>query len=103
MVVDDEESSGASLSDGRGGRYHVRRESGRKALERLPERNWDLMLVASEDAGDGRTPLMDEVHKTAPECVIIMTAYATVDTAVSAMKKGATTISSNRSTPTTSP
>jgi DNA-binding NtrC family response regulator len=34
--------------------------------------------------------LMDEVHKTAPEMlVIIMTAYATVDTAVSAMKKGA--------------
>src|SRR5674476_230278 len=34
--------------------------------------------------------LMDEVHKTAPEMlVIIMTAYATVDTAVKAMKKGA--------------
>src|SRR5512143_3104873 len=47
MVVDDEEIVRASLTswleeDG----YQVEAvESGRKALERLPERDWDLMLV----------------------------------------------------------
>ncbi|HEY5191019.1 MAG TPA: sigma-54 dependent transcriptional regulator, partial [Candidatus Deferrimicrobium sp.] len=92
MVVDDEEIVRASLSgwleeDG----YHVEAvESGRKALERLPERNWDLMLVDLKMPGMDGIQLMDEVHKTAPEMlVIIMTAYATVDTAVKAMKKGA--------------
>lgn len=92
MVVDDEEIVRASLTswleeDG----YHVEAvESGRKALERLPERNWDLMLVDLKMPGMDGIQLMDEVHKTAPEMlVIIMTAYATVDTAVKAMKKGA--------------
>ena len=92
MVVDDEEIVRASLTswleeDG----YRVEAvESGRKALERLPEREWDLMLVDLKMPGMDGIELMDEVHKTAPEMlVIIMTAYATVDTAVKAMKKGA--------------
>jgi two-component system response regulator AtoC len=92
MVVDDEEIVRASLTswleeDG----YRVEAvESGRKALERLPEREWDLMLVDLKMPGMDGIQLMDEVHKTAPEMlVIIMTAYATVDTAVKAMKKGA--------------
>jgi len=92
MVVDDEEIVRDSLTswleeDG----YRVESvESGRKALERLPEREWDLMLVDLKMPGMDGIQLMDEVHKTAPEMlVIIMTAYATVDTAVKAMKKGA--------------
>ncbi|MGB7631619.1 MAG: sigma-54 dependent transcriptional regulator, partial [Candidatus Deferrimicrobium sp.] len=92
MVVDDEEIVRASLTswleeDG----YRVEAvESGRKALELLPQRNWDLMLVDLKMPGMDGIQLMDEVHKTAPEMlVIIMTAYATVDTAVKAMKKGA--------------
>ena len=92
MVVDDEEIVRASLTgwleeDG----YRVEAvESGRKALEQLPERDWDLMLVDLKMPGMDGIQLMDEVHKTAPEMlVIIMTAYATVDTAVKAMKKGA--------------
>src|SRR5512134_3800238 len=92
MVVDDEEIVRASLTgwleeDG----YHVEAvESGKKALERLPDRNWDLLLVDLKMPGMDGIQLMDEVHKTAPEMlVIIMTAYATVDTAVKAMKKGA--------------
>src|SRR5512141_2677613 len=92
MVVDDEEIVREALTswleeDG----YHVEAvESGRKALERLPEKDWDLMLVDLKMPGMDGIQLMDEVHKTAPEMlVIIMTAYATVDTAVKAMKKGA--------------
>jgi DNA-binding NtrC family response regulator len=92
MVVDDEEivrdSLGAWLEeDG----YHVESvESGRKALELLPSKEWDLMLVDLKMPGMDGIQLMDEVRKTHPDMlVIIMTAYATVDTAVKAMKKGA--------------
>jgi len=48
------------------------------------------MLVDLKMPGMDGIQLMDEVHKASPEMlVIIMTAYATVDTAVKAMKKGA--------------
>jgi two-component system response regulator AtoC len=92
MVVDDEEIVRESLAswleeDG----YHVEcAESGKKALERLPQGNWDLMLVDLKMPGMDGIQLMDEVRKSAPDMlVIIMTAFATVDTAVKAMKKGA--------------
>jgi DNA-binding NtrC family response regulator len=92
MVVDDEEIVRDSLSswleeDG----YSVEAvESGKKALERLPAKTWDLMLVDLKMPGMDGIQLMEEVRKTNPEVlVIIMTAYATVDTAVKAMKKGA--------------
>jgi len=92
MVVDDEEIVRESLTswleeDG----YHVEcAESGKRALERLPERNWDLMLVDLKMPGMDGIQLMDEVRKAVPDMlVIIMTAFATVDTAVKAMKKGA--------------
>ncbi|MBI5419923.1 MAG: sigma-54-dependent Fis family transcriptional regulator [Deltaproteobacteria bacterium] len=92
MVVDDEEIVRDSLSrwleeDG----YNVEAvDSGKKALERLPAKSWDLMLVDLKMPGMDGIQLMEEVRKTNPDMlVIIMTAYATVDTAVKAMKKGA--------------
>ncbi len=92
LVVDDEEIVRDSLSswleeDG----YNVEAvESGKKALERLPGKEWDLMLVDLKMPGMDGIQLMDEVRKTNPDLlIIIMTAYATVDTAVKAMKKGA--------------
>ena len=92
MVVDDEEIVRDSLGswleeDG----YSVEAvESGKKALERLPAKAWDLMLVDLKMPGMDGIQLMEEVHKIQPDMlVIIMTAYATVDTAVKAMKKGA--------------
>jgi DNA-binding NtrC family response regulator len=92
MVVDDEEIVRDSLSswleeDG----YNVEAvESGKKALERLPAKTWDLMLVDLKMPGMDGIQLMEEVRKTHPDVlVIIMTAYATVDTAVKAMKTGA--------------
>jgi DNA-binding NtrC family response regulator len=92
LVVDDEEIVRDSLSswleeDG----YSVEAvESGKKALERLPAKAWDLMLVDLKMPGMDGIQLMEEVHKLQPDMlVIIMTAYATVDTAVKAMKKGA--------------
>lgn len=92
LVVDDEEIVRDSLSgwleeDG----YHVvKAENGRKALERLPERDWNLAMVDLKMPGMDGIELMEEIRKVRPDTtVIIMTAYATVDTAVKAMKHGA--------------
>ncbi len=92
LVVDDEEIVRDSLSgwleeDG----YHVETaESGPKALERLPARDWNLAMVDLKMPGMDGIELMEEIRKARPEMtVIIMTAYATVDTAVKAMKQGA--------------
>ncbi len=92
LVVDDEEIVRTSLAswleeDG----YEVgTAESGPKALERLPEGEWNLALVDLKMPGMDGIQLMEEIKKAQPDLiVIIMTAYATVDTAVQAMKKGA--------------
>ncbi len=92
MIVDDEESVRDSLSiwleeDG----YEVLAvESGKRALEEITKKGWSLLLV------DLKMPEMDglqflaEVKKILPDIpIIIMTAYATVETAVKAIKDGA--------------
>ena len=92
LIVDDEEIVRESLAswleeDG----YEVAAaENGFRALERLPEKDWNLAMVDLKMPGMDGIQLMDEIRKIKPEMiVIIMTAYATVDTAVQAMKKGA--------------
>jgi two-component system, NtrC family, response regulator AtoC len=92
LVVDDEEIVRDSLAgwleeDG----YRVETaENGARALERLPAREWTLAMVDLKMPGMDGIQLMDEIRKLRPDTtVIIMTAYATVDTAVKAMKQGA--------------
>ena len=92
LVVDDEEIVRDSLAgwleeDG----YHVETaENGPKAIERLPDRSWNLAMVDLKMPGMDGIELMGEIRKRYPDTiVIIMTAYATVDTAVKAMKQGA--------------
>jgi two-component system response regulator AtoC len=92
LIVDDEEIVRESLAswleeDG----YEVKvAENADRALERLPEKDWNLAMVDLKMPGMDGIELMDEIRKIRPETiVIIMTAYATVDTAVQAMKKGA--------------
>ncbi len=92
LIVDDEEIVRESLAnwleeDG----YEVKvAENADRALERLPEKDWNLAMVDLKMPGMDGIELMDEIRKVKPETiVIIMTAYATVDTAVQAMKKGA--------------
>ncbi len=92
LVVDDEEIVRDSLAswleeDG----YEVETaENGMKALERLPLKEWSLALVDLKMPGMDGIQLMEEIKKSRPDLtVIIMTAYATVDTAVKAMKRGA--------------
>jgi len=92
LVVDDEEIVRESLSSWlqEDGYEVVTAENGTRALERLPEKDWTLLLVDLKMPGMDGLELMEEVHKTHPDMVIlIMTAFATVDTAVNAMKQGA--------------
>ncbi|NIS73954.1 MAG: response regulator [Deltaproteobacteria bacterium] len=92
LIVDDEEIVRESLTSWlREDGYTVEAaESGPKALERFPSRDWTLLLIDLKMPGMDGIQLLDEVKRIDPDMmVIIMTAYATVDTAVKAIKKGA--------------
>jgi two-component system, NtrC family, response regulator AtoC len=92
LVVDDEEIVRESLSawlakDG----YTVgSAEDGPTALERLRREHWSILLADLKMPGMDGLQLLLEARKIQSDVVaVIMTAYATVDTAVSAMKDGA--------------
>jgi DNA-binding NtrC family response regulator len=92
LVVDDEEIVRESLGgwlekDG----YTVAAiPDGRTAIERLKSERWTIMIVDLKMPGMDGLQVLEEAKKLQPDvAVVIMTAYATVDTAVSAMKMGA--------------
>ncbi|MEW6202241.1 MAG: sigma-54 dependent transcriptional regulator [bacterium] len=92
LVVDDEEMVQMALYDwlSNDGYFVHTVGSGKKALEEMEKERWDLVLLDLKMPGmDGIETLtrIREVNEFVP--VIIMTAYATVDTAVTAMKGGA--------------
>jgi DNA-binding NtrC family response regulator len=93
LVVDDEEAMTESLSawlreDG----YSVdTASSGREAIEKARQRDYAIYFIDLKMPGglDGIETMM-EIRKTQPEAsIIVITAYATVDTAITAMKEGA--------------
>jgi two-component system, NtrC family, response regulator AtoC len=92
LVVDDEEIVRESLAawlekDGYG---LDMAHDGPSALEKVRARHWSALLVDLKMPGMDGLKVLEEVKKLAPETsVVIMTAYATVDTAVAAMKLGA--------------
>jgi DNA-binding NtrC family response regulator len=92
LVVDDEPVVRESLQgwfaeDG----YPVEiAENAREALEKLQESSWDILLTDVKMPGMDGLELQQQVKKLAPEVtVIIMTAYASVDSAMQAIKEGA--------------
>ena len=92
LVVDDEEIVRESLGgwlekDG----YTVAcQPDGKSALEQIKAEPWSIMVVDLKMPGMDGLQVLEEAKKLRPEiAVVIMTAYATVDTAVSAMKMGA--------------
>ena len=92
LIVDDEFSVRDSLrrwfqEEG----YEVATaESANDALARLAEREWDLALVDIKMRGTDGIELQRRMHELKPEMsVIIMTGYASVETAVAALKNGA--------------
>jgi DNA-binding NtrC family response regulator len=93
MVVDDEEVMRESLAawlkeDG----YAVdTASSGREAVEKARNRDFAIYFIDLKMPGgmDGIETMM-EIRRIQPEAsIIIITAYATVDTAITAMKEGA--------------
>jgi DNA-binding NtrC family response regulator len=62
----------------------------REALEQLGRREFDLIMTDLKMQGQSGLDLLEAVQAVDPQqCVIIMTAHGTVDSAVEAMKKGA--------------
>ncbi|MBV9086506.1 MAG: sigma-54-dependent Fis family transcriptional regulator [Acidobacteriaceae bacterium] len=92
LVVDDEKIVNDSLGKWfREEGYEVgTAESAREALTRMSERRWDVALVDIKMPGTDGIELQRRLHDIDPELiVIIMTGYASVETAVQALKNGA--------------
>ncbi|MBZ5646835.1 MAG: sigma-54 dependent transcriptional regulator [Acidobacteriia bacterium] len=92
LVVDDETIVHESLGHWfRDEGYDVgTAESAHEALARLAERRWDVALVDIKMPGTDGIELQRRLHEIDPELiVIIMTGYASVETAVQALKNGA--------------
>ncbi len=65
-------------------------QSGPEALEKLAREPFNLMLTDIKMPGMDGVELLGKAKEVVPElCVLMMTAYATVETAVEAMKIGA--------------
>ncbi len=92
LIVDDENIVRDSLSKWfREEGYQVgTAESASDALTRLAERRWDLALVDIKMPGTDGIELQRRLHEVDPDLtVVIMTGYASVETAVQALKNGA--------------
>jgi len=92
LVVDDEKIVHDSLGKWfRDEGYEIGvAESAREALQRMAERHWDAALVDIKMPGTDGIELQRRLKEIDPEIiVIIMTGYASVETAVQALKNGA--------------
>ncbi len=68
-------------------------KTGEEALELYEEKFYDVVLMDVSMPGVGGLTALEEIIKLDPEAVVLMiTAYATFDTAISAWEKGATGI-----------
>jgi len=92
LIVDDEKNIRRSLVSFFTSLGHsvASAENGREAVAMLAGRAFDLVLTDFRMAEMNGLELLGEVRRRQPECLIIlMTAYATVENAVTAMKAGA--------------
>jgi DNA-binding NtrC family response regulator len=92
LIVDDELSVRDSLGKWfREEGYEIgTAENAADALTRLAEQRWDAALVDIKMRGTDGIELQRRMHEIDPELmVIIMTGYASVETAVAALKNGA--------------
>ena len=92
LIVDDE----LSVRDSLGKWFHEEgyqvctAESANEALTRLAESKWDAALVDIKMHGTNGIELQGKMHEIDPDLIVIMmTGYASVETAVAALKNGA--------------
>ena len=92
LIVDDE----LSVRDSLGKWFHeegydvATAENANEALLRLAEKKWDVALLDIKMRGTDGIELQRRIHEIDPEiAVIMMTGYASVETAVAALKNGA--------------
>ncbi|HSO74154.1 MAG TPA: sigma-54 dependent transcriptional regulator [Blastocatellia bacterium] len=94
LVVDDEEVMRdvlGSLLSGEGYQVDLAK-NGEEGLDKFGQRPFDLVLLDVSMPGMGGLKTVEEVLKLDAEAVVVMiTAYATFDTAISAMQRGAFT------------
>jgi DNA-binding NtrC family response regulator len=92
LIVDDEAVVRESLGEWFRQEGYVAdvAESAKSALEKLTRQSWDVYLLDIRMPGTDGLELQRKLMEIQPEAtVIIMTAYASVETAVEAMKHGA--------------
>ena len=92
LIVDDEKNIRVNLASFFESLGHEAQsaESGRQARAMIEATPFDLVLTDFRMAEMNGLELLTEIKKRRPEClVILMTAYATVENAVAAMKAGA--------------
>jgi two-component system response regulator HydG len=89
LVVDDDSSHRAMLSAvlGEAGYDVVAADGGAAALDELARRRFHLLLLDIRMSGQSGLDLLKKIGPEPP--VIMMTAYASVETAVEALKQGA--------------
>jgi len=92
LIVDDEEIVRESVTEWlKSGGYNAEcAEDGLKALDKIQKRNYDVVVLDMKMPGMDGLQVLKKVHEINPDTkVIIITAYASVETAVQALKDGA--------------
>ena len=92
LVVDDEASIRFAMEEAlsHDGHQVVTAESGETALQKISNHTFDLALIDLRLPGLGGMGVLAELRKRSPETVVIvLTAHASVETAVEALRQGA--------------
>jgi len=92
LIVDDEKAMRVSLAEifTLRGAQVMTAADGREAVELLNQRDFDLMLLDLKMPGMSGIQVLEVAQKVRPGTVVILlTAHATLDSAISAMRRGA--------------